>query len=437
MIRYWLLLLAMVAGLGGGGLLSLQLQKWRTEPARPSTAPMVAQIMAMPLPADLDAREKIIGQLTELGQLDTIRALRKFSDYQVVTRVIAATPESADTVGAAIAWSIAHPDGGLAIQQRLMRNAISVKLATATIDPPKVGRPAHEYNWDFVAQDGGLRVAQPKPGNAAPLRPAFHFVADVHNSLPVPIQSFSFYLLTADANDNISPLPLPAHSYIWCDAIDYSGGGLKILSGEAAPLLCEIRVAGLEPVEPSALSAMLNQIRAGKLHFVPWVKELTLFPNEASSFDGFRLRDHLVGAEFSHPPSANIEAGFMAGASHANARPQSRQPMTTCEERGDCLKVRLLPFTGILEQGMLLLMGALPGAILAGVFYSFAPQRPLRNFFFGTLVALSLIAFPIAFYAGGSGWGPLVYLILVVYAEAGLWTGILLGSWALPARNAD
>ena len=58
------------------------------------------------------------------------------------------------------------------------------------------------------------------------------------------------------------------------------------------------------------------------------------------------------------------------------------------------------------------------------------------------LVLISLLAFPFAYNNGGSGWGPLIALIMAAHVVPGFWMGLFFGGRALnrpkiPVVEAD
>jgi hypothetical protein len=199
-------------------------------------------------------------------------------------------------------------------------------------------------------------------------------------------------------------------------------------------LLCEVRGGGVAPLQASDVASILNGIRSGTQQLVPWVKQLELVLPAGHAVSSLQLSDRGVSAEFGHPPSANVDTGFVATPQPSNGLPKYRGRLTTCEDRGDCLQTRLTPFEGIASDAEVVLPGVIVGLLLAGLLHALSRDGSAQRKAMVPLVALTLLAFPVAYSMGGTGWGPLGALLITAGLAGGFWAGWLLAWLALRAR---
>lgn len=431
MKRYFFLVLSLAVVLIGSLWLIARMEKWRAEPQQPRKGPIVDQLLSTAMPADAMDLHDLLQDLEELGSRPALESIGKYQTYQVLSRALGTMPDTVATVGDTISWARDVPERTEKAKQEVMATALSVHLAPPATAPPKTGRSGFNEHRDFADEGGGVWTisSSEKMGTRLPL---YYFVVEVQNQLRAPLQGFAFFLAIEDAAGQRAELP--ARSYITCDNSNYAGREPILAPGAFRRMLCELRVTPEPPFSPVDFANLLQQVRSGTLRFGVWTKEIQLELPGNHSLVGLQLRDQLVSAEHWHPPSSKIENAFVQG------RPEARNPKgglaarTTCEQRGDCAATymkRLSLFEGLIQQAVFVSGGMLPGALAAGLVIALARTRSARNGALVALAFLSVAAFPIAFKLGGSGWGPLAAGIILAYAEAGFWVGVLVGWKAL------
>ncbi|HSC76135.1 MAG TPA: hypothetical protein VLB90_07865 [Pseudomonadales bacterium] len=429
MIRYFLLLAIACISWYGSNALDNQLVRWRIEPQPPSSAPIVAELQNTPMPANAIELQDINTRLGELGQTALLESINLYSRYQVLAHILGLQPDAVPTVGATRAWANQYPDRMDQLTQDVLAKSIAVELAAADFSPPIAGRDGRNFNLAFSALGDGVWQEMGTDGSAS-LATArqLYFVVNVRNQLTeTSLQSFDFYPVLVDKDEKTVPLPLPEHSYFWCSYQSMSATPHALAAGNSMPLLCEVRGGGVEPLQASSVVTILNDIRNGALHFKVWTKQLELTLPDSPLFSALQLRDNMVSAEFNHDPSEKTSTVFIA-----SATPQTLVThLTSCEERGDCLKTRLAPFEGLVSLIHIMLTGTIPGIIIAALVQAITRAGVSRNKSLAVMVVLTLLAFPLAFSLGGSGWGPLAAVIITAYLAAGFWIGVILGLFCL------
>lgn len=430
MIRYFLLLVIACIGWYGSGALENRLYQWRTAAQANISTPAETALENMPMPADVSELQPVNEKLAEFGQTQLLTSISLFMRYQTLARILGLTPDSVATVGQTVSWANTHPASADALQRELLSTSLALELAAPDVAPPRAGRSGRNYNATFAPVGAGVWQELAADGKASPVTAhLLYFVLNVQNRLAATaLQSFDFYPVVVDASEQPVALALPERSYFWCSHDDVMAGAKAALTaGNTMSLLCEVRGSGLTPLSPADVADILDNIRNGKLHFTAWTKQLQLALPDSQAFAGIQLRDDLVSAEFGHGPSTKTSAGFIAAPQPSNGSPKYSGRTTSCEERGDCLKKFLAPFEGTVSMARLMLNGTIPGILLAGLVQAIVRSSTSRNKILLMLAALTLLAFPIAFSQGGSGWGPLAILMLTAYIAAGFWIGIILG----------
>ncbi len=334
------------------------------------------------------------------------------------------------TLGDTVAWVATRADAGTGAVQRLLAEAAQVELADDRTPPPRAGRNGSNLNAAFDDRGAGVWTQAPLPSTPVNSH-LLYFVVSLRNRLQVPLTAARFYLVLEDTQGTQAALPWPERSYLLCDDDNFAGAAIALAPGATGNLLCEARIAGVEAFAPEVFGHILAQVRAGSLQPVAWFRELSLKVSGYRDYDGFSLIDHGVDAEHGHPPSANVHAGLVRRASQANGPPRRPVRQTSCEQRADCLKIRLAPLEGVIGLLLVLLGGALPGAIVAGLVRAICPDREARATALRLLVVLSVIALPVGYAHGGGGWGPLAAIMLLGYVEIGFWLGMFVAGWVL------
>jgi hypothetical protein len=428
---YALLVLALAAMLAGDIALMGRLEKFRFEPQQARQGPIVDQLLGTAMPADAMDLQHVVDDLRELRQDPALQSIGQYQAYQVLSRALGATPDSVATVKDTISWARDFPDRTGKARQEVMATALSVRLAVPATAPPKAGRSGFNWNRDFSDEGGGVWTIESAQNKGTRL-PLYYFVVEVRNQLHAPLLGFDFFLVIGDAA--AQRVELPPRSYIVCDNSNHAGRESLLAPGADRQMLCELRVAPEPPFSPGDLAKLLQRVRSGELHLAIWTKELNLEVSGNHSLDGLQLRDRGVDAEHLHGPSTKIENSFVQSRAPDVNPKGSLAARTTCEQRGDCEATRIKKlslFAGFFQDALVILGGMLPGAVVAGLVIALARTRASRKGALTALGFLSVAAFPVAMKMGGSGWGPVVAVLILAYAEAGFWAGVLLGWMAL------
>jgi len=428
--RYGLILVLMiVAGLGLFKL-SLLLSTWRTQTqsVQKIDPAAIAKVLQTPMPAT-DAELFVIEQtLLELGQRETLAAVGQYSRQRWLVKALDTDADVIATVGAATEWQAAHSNQDHELQQRLLHETLEVHLAPLSVSPPKAGRLG--YNWNATFADVGDGLWQQVLNGEATNH--YVFVVDVSNRSHLPVHDIEYLLVPIDSAGQVVESLLPQRSYSWCGEFEGGGTGKTINPGDTLTMLCEIRVAGIEPAPMDALHQLVNNFRAG--HFATWVKQIELKLPGSNAFSDLQLRDRGVDAEFGHPPSDNLDAAYVGRADYVQVQQRLPARTTSCHDRGDCLKSWLAPFAGQIDIAWALVLAMLPGYLVAGLARGLDKTSHAPAVFVFVLAALILI--PYTFHALGGGYGGLVAIILIAFGTGGYWVGYVAGSWAaLPRRG--
>ena len=436
MKRYVVLVLGLALILIGAMSLMVRVEKSRLEPQRPAQGPIVGQLLGTAMPIDVLDLQDVVNDLNQLGQGPALESIGSYQVHDLLSHALGSSPDRVATVGDTISWARDFPDRTDKTKRDVMATALSVRLAAPDTPPPKAGRSGFNWNGDFGDEGGGVWTISSAENKATRL-PLYYFAVEVRNELRAPLQGFQFFLVAGDAAGQ--PVALPPRSYILCDYSNFAGGVPVLAPGTSRQMLCELRVTPQPPFSPADFARVLQQVRFGALRFSIWTKELEVVLPGNHFLGTLQLRDHGVSAEHGHGPSAKIEGAFVQASAQPPNPKGSLAARTTCEQRGDCeatLMKKLSLFAGLIQQALVVLAGMLPGALVTGVVIALARTSSSRRAALIGLAALSVAAFPVAFRLGGSGWGPLAAVLILAYAEAGFWVGVLLGWNALKPAGA-
>ena len=418
-VLYPVLLIVMAVGCAAAFRLEHRIYRLRTQSTVVASPAAVAAIIGQRMPAEATEVGSELERLAELGQDDYLVGIRQYASQQRLAEALGESADTVATLAAARDWQRAHPERVAELAGRLVREGIGIALAAPDVAPPDLGRGGFYANTAFTAAGDGLWRALPSGGATATF---YVVVVNVRNRLHLPLTAFSFAVRASDSAAADPWATVPAGSLLWCEEAAVSVTR-SVPPQATVPVTCDLRIPFLDRQPVEVLHRLLGDLRQSPLQ--PWVRRLGAALPDSARMSSVQVTDHGVDAATGHGPSARVEAGFHARTGVTTGPPPAPRRLTSCADRGDCARVRLMPFEGIVDSLAWLLALLLPGYVVAGLSRLRADGSHVPAVLLFAVLALVVVTS--ALREGGNGYGPIIAAFLLAYATAGFWTGYALG----------
>ena len=418
-ILYLMVLIALAAGCAAAFRLEQHIHVLRTQPTVAASPAAVATIVGQPMPAAATEVGSELERLAELGQDEYLGAIRDYASQQRLAEALGEPADTVVTLAAARDWQRAHPGRVTDLAGRLLQQGIGIALAAPDVTPPDRGRGGFYANTAFSAAGDGLWRAEPSGGVTGTF---YVVVVNVQNRLRLPLTDFSFAVRVGDGATEDPWARLPAGSVLWCE--DSPAAVTRSVPPQATvPVTCDLRIPFPDRQPAEGLRRLLGDLRQATLQ--PWVRQLGAALPDSVRMSSLQVTDRGVDAATGHGPSARVETGFYARTGVTTGPPRAPRRLTSCEDRGDCARVRLMPFEGAIGYLAWLLALLLPGYVVAGLSRLRAGGSPALAVVLFVVLAVVVVAAVLR--EGGGGYAPIIATFLLAYTTAGYWTGYALG----------